>query len=130
MEGICALLQQSSSKFVFLLLVSVSHTQASRRSLQSTSDDDNTDDDDNKKKYVLWLILGGLVLFLILAAFIIETFLSKSKRDEVEHNQLVRQQEEIPEKTQIESRVLDDSQTPGNKDNMIRQPLMEQNSQG
>lgn len=130
-EGLVAAKGPSKQLLMFLMaIMMIVGANGKLRSLQASADED-TDNEDNKKKYVLWLILGGLILFLVLAAFIIETLLSRSKREEIEYNEQVRQQEEVPEKTQIESRVIEDSQSGGTpvKENTIREPLMEQNSQ-
>ena len=88
------------------------------RVLQS---DDNEED---KKKFILWMILGGLLLFLVLAAFIIETLLSKSKRDESKQIERIKQREQHREATQIESNVIYEQNTT-RKDN-IREPIFEE----
>jgi len=69
------------------------------------------------------MILGGLILFLILAAFIIETLLSKSKRDESKQIEKIKQKEQHREATQIESRVYYE---PSNvKRDSLRSPIFE-----
>lgn len=83
------------------------------------------DEDHEKKKYILWFIFGGLLLFLVLAAFIIETLLSKSKRDESKQNEKIKQRDQRREVTQIESNVIYDQNTT-RKDNTIRQPIFEE----
>lgn len=82
-------------------------------------------DDNETKKYILWFILGGLLLFLLLAAFIIETLLSRSKKDERSQIERLKQREQYREATQIESNVIYDQNNTTRKD-QIREPIFEE----
>ncbi len=81
-------------------------------------------DDNETKKYILWFILGGLLLFLLLAAFIIETLLSKSKKDESSQIERIKQRDQYREATQIESNVMYDQNT--TRKDQIREPIFEE----
>jgi heme O synthase-like polyprenyltransferase len=92
----------------------------------ASQDHGDQDEETNHKRYILYLILAGLVLFLLLAAFIIETLLSKSKRDESRVMEEERLKEKQKEKTQIESNFLNEQSA--NKANPLQQPIMEEHS--
>ncbi len=95
-------------------------------SFVSAQDHSDQDEETNHKRYILYLILGGLVLFLLLAAFIIETLLSKSKRDESRVMEEERLKERQKEKTQIESNFLNEQSN--TKANPLQQPILEEHS--
>ena len=86
--------------------------------------DDSGDHD--QKKYVLYLILGGLILFLMLAACLIEKMLSQSKREEKRNIEIEKMREKEKEKTQIESNfIVDNTNINNTRDKMLREPIME-----
>ena len=89
-----------------------------------SQDHNDQDEETNHKRYILYLILAGLVLFLLLAAFIIETLLSKSKRDESRVMEEERLKEKQKEKTQIESNFLNEHSN--TKANPLQQPILEE----
>ena len=89
----------------------------------------DSDDDRKHKKYILYFILIGLILFLVLTAFIIETLLSKSKKNE---NRIVKQEQlrnQFKEKTQIESHIYYEPSNAkrDNTVNHLKQPIFEEN---
>ena len=92
----------------------------------SCQEHSDQDEETNHKRYILYLILAGLILFLLLAAFIIETLLSKSKRDESKVMEEERLKEKQKEKTQIESNFLNENSN--NKANPLREPIIEEHS--
>jgi len=86
----------------------------------------DTQEEQQKKTYILYIILGGLICFLVLAAFIIETLLSKSKRDESKKNEQEKLREQYKEKTQIESNIMWEPSTI--KKDGVAEPIYEENS--
>lgn len=82
------------------------------------------ENDNDSKKYMLWIVLGSLVGFLMLAAFVIELLLSRSKKNERKEKERIKRKEQQPEQTQIESNMLYDHSTTRKDD--IRQVIKEE----
>lgn len=84
-------------------------------------------DNNDSKKYILWIILGSLVAFLVLAAFIIELLLSKSKKNEKKDIERQVRREKLKEKTQIESDMMFDHS--GTRRGQIREAVFEEDEE-
>lgn len=82
------------------------------------------DGDSDSKKYMLWIILGSLVGFLLLAAFVIELLLSRSKKNERTDQERLKRREQQAERTQIESNVLYDYSNTKKED--VRHAIIEE----